>query len=120
MTTTETPTPTKVYRTWFPAGANVPGITQRLRGKIYATDAGLYVYQDRRIMDQARPDFYSPINFEETPEPSTKYSAQQTGWVITTDAGRVLVRPLGACSCAFKHLKGWQPTWAVEETVWRG
>lgn len=118
--TATTPTPTKLYRSFFPAGANVPGITTRLRGRVYATDAGLYVFQNRTTLDSASPDFYSPIVFDETPAPPSDYSAGQSGWVVTTEAGQVLVRMLGGCPCSFRKLKAWAPTWAVRETTWRG
>ena len=113
-------TPTKIYRTFFPAGANVPNLTTRLRGKVFATDAGLYVFTTRLNMDEARPDFHSPINFDETPEPPDDYAAAQSGWVVTTDAGKVLIRTLGGCPCSFRKLKSWTPTWAVREAAWRG
>lgn len=116
--TTTTPTPTKVYRTWFPAGANVPGQTTRLRGKVFVTDAGLYVFQNSTHLDEARPSWYSPVNFEETGAPATDYAALQRGWQITTEAGVVLVRLLGGCPCAFKRLKTWAPSWAVREAKW--
>ena len=119
-TTTDPPVPTKVYRTYFPAGANIPGITQRLRGKVYVTDAGLFVYQNRTTLQEAAPDFHSPIIFEETPDPPSDYASGQSGWVLTTEAGKVLVRKLGSCPCAFRKLKAWTPTWAGRETAWRG
>lgn len=118
--TTTLPVPTKIYRTYFPAGVNVPGVTQRLRGKVFVTDTGLYVYQTRNALNEAEPDFHSPIIFNETPDPPTDYAAGQSGWWITTAAGKVLVRKLGGCPCSFRTLKAWTPTWAVRETAWRG
>lgn len=109
-------TPTHTYRSWFPAIVNLPDGRTILKGKVFATDAGLIVYAQQALPD---PVFSSPILLDKTPTPSTDYASEQRGHVIVTEAGRVTVTKSGACSsCGLRALLNWNPAWALVEAKW--
>lgn len=108
--------PAAVYRSWFPAVVVLPDGTRYLKAKVYATDTGLLVYSQGALPD---PVFTSPILLDKTPAPGTDYASEQRGHVITTEAGKITVTKMNACStCGLRAIANWKPVWAFTEKAW--
>jgi hypothetical protein len=102
------------YRSWFPAGVLLPDKQVLLRCRVYATDAGLRVYSTRPT-DGETASWESPIDFTITTVPDVQ--ARHTGIDIHTEAGLVVVTPMGGCGCG-SSLKRWKPSWAHTTAAW--
>jgi hypothetical protein len=117
------PVPVSFRAEWFPASVKLPDRDQPLRlAKVFATREGLYVYirppgQNDRTTG-AHPEWFSPIHYDKTPRPAGGYAARQKGFHVVTDAGTVVVQPLGGCGCSAGALKAWRPTWATRNEAW--
>lgn len=117
------PIPVSFRGEWFPASVKLPDRDQPLRlAKVFATREGLYVYirppaQSDRLTG-AHPEWFSPIHYDKTPRPAGGYAARQKGFHVVTDAGTVVVQPLGGCGCNAGALKAWRPTWATRNEAW--
>lgn len=117
------PIPVSFRGEWFPASVKLPDRDQPLRlAKVFATREGLYVYirppaQSDRLTG-AHPEWFSPIHYDKTPRPAGGYAARQKGFHVVTDAGTVVVQPLGGCGCSAGALKAWRPTWATRNEAW--
>jgi hypothetical protein len=122
MTSENVPTPTSVKRVWWPAAVRLPGERKpRYNQKVYATDTGLYIYEQAVHPANARLVYFAPIDFDKTPEPPTNYSALRAGIQIHVTSGDVVsLNPQGGCGCQYKRLKRWRPDWAGTETAWKG
>jgi hypothetical protein len=108
--------PTAIYRQWFPAVVVLPDGQRLQKAKAYATDAGLIVYTQAQLPD---PVFTSPILLDKTSKPGTDYASEQRGHVITTEAGKVTVTKMNACStCGLHRIFNWKPVWALNERAW--
>jgi hypothetical protein len=118
------PVPTAVAATWFPAAVQLPDLPPLRLAKVFATPQGLYVYQrppvDRHVNAESlgEPTFFSPINYDKTGKPSTGYVARNAGVPVHTNAGLVVITPLGGCGCGARTLKNWQPSWARRSISW--
>lgn len=117
------PVPTAlVHQVWFPASVMIPSEgRQRNNVKVFATDAGLYVY-DAVPVDAAQdteptPLFHSPIQFDKTRKPPTGMAASN-GVHIVTEAGTVTVMATGGCGCGYRALRNWLPTWGTAAMAW--
>jgi hypothetical protein len=111
-----TGTPNAVYRTWFPAIVVLPNQTRLFKAKVFATDAGLFVYSQAAL---PAPVFASPILLEKTREPGTDYASEQRGHIIATEAGAVTVTKSSACSsCGLHSIKNFRPAWSQVEWTW--
>ena len=119
MTATAPPNPTATWRTWFPALVRLPDGRLLAKSKVYATNAGLYVYvQANAAGSPPVLAFASPILLDKTATPGTDYASEQRGHVIVTEAGNVTVNKSGACSCSMRSLKAYAPAWSAAETTW--
>lgn len=108
-------TPTAVWRSWFPAIVRLPGKAPMTRAKVFATDAGLFVYAQQT---EVQLIFRSPILLDKTPVPGTDYASVQAGHVIETEAGTVTVTKGGGCACGMRALKSFAPSWTRTERKW--
>lgn len=125
-----TETPTAVWRSWFPAIVRLPDKTVLHRAKVFATDAGLFVYAQTippsavgmpmSGLAHSTPTlvYSSPILLDKTAQPGTDYASQQAGHILVTEAGTVTVTKSGACSCGMRALKSFAPPWATTERKW--
>jgi hypothetical protein len=108
--------PTYTYRAWYPAIVDLPDRKKLMKAKVYATDAGLFVYTQA---DLPTPVFSSPILLDKTPVPGTDYASDKRGHVIATEAGTVVVTSTGGCGgCGSYRIQRWQPAWAAVERQW--
>lgn len=104
--------PTAMKAVWFPATVILPDTTEQLRVcKVYATDAGLVVYQrtDAGITEV----FRSPIDYDRTAKPRHP----RNGFEVYTDDGTVRVTANGGCGCG-NPLKRWSPDFARKAVRW--
>lgn len=122
---TEIPVPIAYRAEWFPAAVRLPDRPDPIRvARVWATAEGLYVYTqppaDRHTNRAAmgEPDFYSTIDYDKTPKPSTNYAARQKGIHIVTAAGDVTIQRLAGCGCSYRTLKNWRPSWASRNEAW--
>lgn len=112
------PEPSGVWRTWFPALVRLPDARLMYKAKVYATDAGLFIY-GTGANGQPTEVFHSPILLDKTAEPGTDYASEKRGHVIVTDAGRVTVQQTAGSSCGCnRELRTYAPTWAGVEKTW--
>jgi hypothetical protein len=116
------PIPSSYRAEWWPAAVRLPGIPQPIPlAKVYATAEGLYVYDQAPSTGDpngTRPVFFSPINYDKTPRPSTGYAARQAGIKLSTAAGDVIVQQLQGCGCAKRALGNWRPGWGSRIEPW--
>lgn len=112
----EAPIPEAIMAQWFPANLVLPGETApRRKGKVYATDKGLYVYFSVPEGQSVQPDWWSPL-LEGQNKPPTGYAARM-GIVLRTEAGIVRLTKDNACGCGWP-LKRWTPEYATHIRVW--
>jgi hypothetical protein len=107
-------TPTAVYRGWFPSIVRLPSGHTLRPVRVYATDAGLFVYSQANLPE---PIFHSPILLDKTPEPGTDYASRKRGWTIATEAGPISINQ-ASCACGLSTLKTFRPPWAGIEKAW--
>jgi hypothetical protein len=108
--------PSVVYHTWFPAtvlhprkeGERRPVMTHT--AKVYATDAGLYVYNSK-----AQLVLSSPIDFTRTVKPINGLPGYAHD--VFTEAGLVVVTKTGGCGCG-TPAKGFRPSYAHKVGAW--
>lgn len=117
------PIPDHQLGEWFPAMVRLPDYPKPLRlAKVYATRLGVYVYN--RVPAQAdratgaSPFWWAPLRLDKTPRPPSGYAARDAGIHLVTEAGTVLVQPLGGCGCQNGSLRAWRPAWASRVEPW--
>lgn len=106
---------TAIYGAVYPASVLFPDGSVHTRCKVYATDAGLFVYY-AVPGDGYTPDWSSPIDYLNTARTPTGYRAR-LGWEVATDAGLVIVTADGGCGCGWP-LKRWTPLFARARRQW--
>jgi hypothetical protein len=111
--------PSLVYFTWFPATVLFPREegqrVQRMAhtARVYATDAGLYVYSSANGRIQL--DFSSPIDYSQTVKPVNGLPGYAHD--VHTEAGLVVVTKTGGCGCG-NPAKGYRPSYAHQVAAW--
>lgn len=117
------PVPVSYKNEWFPAMVKVPDLPAPIRvAKVYATSSGLYVYTRRprqgHTLTGGTPHWWARVDYDKTPRPATGYAARDAGIHLVTEAGVVVVQPLGGCGCQHGSLKAWRPDWANRNEAW--
>lgn len=114
-----TPTPTAMYAQWFPAAVQLPDGTAPHTVRVFATDAGLYVFAARPADgDLSSAAFFSPIDWPATLAVQPRLPQPRVGFVIVTEAGPVSVARMAGCGCHHRSLKSWVPAWTGRSLPW--
>jgi hypothetical protein len=116
---TVTVEPQVTYYSWWPASVLLPKVPGERRQqvlhtcRVYATDAGLFVY--RRPVPDSQPDFHAIIDYSTTNKPPN--SLPHYAHDVHTDAGLVVVTATGGCGCG-NPVKSWRPSFSSRVGAW--
>jgi hypothetical protein len=112
--------PSVVYHSWWPATVLLPRKEGERRQemlhtcRVYATDAGLFVYGvQRRAGVQLL--FSSPIDYSTTFKPVNGLPGYAHD--VHTEAGLIVVTQTGGCGCG-NPVKGYKPQFASRVAAW--
>ncbi len=103
--------PSMVYHSWWPATVLLPRKEGQRRQdmlhtcRVYATDAGLFVYGTARGQAGVQLLFSSPIDYQRTIQPVNGLPGYAHD--VHTEAGLVVVTKTGGCGCGHpgRHFK---------------
>lgn len=117
------PVPVSFRAEWWPAMVQLPDYPTPVRlAKVFVAASGLYVYTARPPIQHratgGTPHWWARVDFDKTPRPATGYAARDAGVLLVTEAGSVVVQPLGGCGCQNGALRAWRPDWANRNEAW--
>lgn len=114
----ETPVPTKLIASFFPASVRLPDTSELLHNvRVEATDVGLYVFTHRPDDGLTNARYFSPIVWNET---TNQRPPARVAFNIMTEAGPVGVTQMLGCGCAYRELKYWVTPWSGRSLPWGG
>ena len=114
---TAPPTPTGVYRQWFPASIKLDDRPLITNARVILADTGLFVYKQAPVQmgTDGEPVIAAAANYAAGPAPAARVP---NGYYLQlADGSMAVITSSGNCGCGSK-LKRWMPNWAVHSLPW--